>query len=173
MLCHCNGVYGYPWDDHGRHAFSSDGIVWQWSKERTFPPALMHPDGTNTSHISRQRPQLVFDSGMVPTHLITGIAVASTNRPCLLRGMSIRNLTPKPSFGPLLSGLNSYTFWEQVRVAKRLQWLPRCGVEAVRSDMHVYAACPQMNRRGPANKMNRRGPANKFCFGPLPTLCSA
>lgn len=82
LLCHCNGVKGYPWDDHGRVAFSSDGgATWQWSKERTFPPALTHPDGTNTSHISRQRPQLVFGPGMVPTHLITGIAVASTNRP--------------------------------------------------------------------------------------------
>ena len=102
LLCHCNGVYGYPWcvcaracvcvcvcgtapspshflnktlvplwlrDDHGRVAFSRDGITWRWSvvatplndsiflptlilhlsrwsKERTFPPALTHPDGT-------------------------------------------------------------------------------------------------------------------------------
>lgn len=82
LLCHCNGVEGYPWDDHGRHAFSPDGINWRWSQERTFPPALTHPDGTNTSHISRQRPQLVFGlAGQVPTHLVTGIAVASTNRP--------------------------------------------------------------------------------------------
>jgi hypothetical protein len=81
LLCHCNGVLGYPWDDHGRHAFSADGIEWHWSKERTFPPAFIHPDGTNTTHISRQRPQLVFGVGGVPTQLITGIAVASTNRP--------------------------------------------------------------------------------------------
>ena len=81
LLCHCNGVKGYPWDDHGRVAFSRDGITWRWSKERTFPPALTHPDKTNTSHISRQRPQLVFGPGNVPTQLITGVAAASTNRP--------------------------------------------------------------------------------------------
>ena len=57
------------------------GINWQWSKERTFLPEFLHPDGTNTTHISRQRPQLIFGRGMVPTHLITGISVASTNRP--------------------------------------------------------------------------------------------
>lgn len=81
LLCHCNGVQGYPWDDHGRHAYSADGIEWRWSTERTFPPALTHPDGTNTSHISRQRPQLVFGADGAPTHLVSGIAVASTNRP--------------------------------------------------------------------------------------------
>jgi hypothetical protein len=82
LLCHCNGVQGYPWDDHGRHAFSVDGIEWEWSQARTFTPTFTHPDGTNTSHISRQRPQIVFGrEGNVPTHLITGISVSSTNRP--------------------------------------------------------------------------------------------
>lgn len=81
LLCHCNGVQGYPWDDHGRHAYSEDGITWSWSAERTFTTAFLHPDGTNTSHISRQRPQLVFGPNRVPTQLITGISVASTNRP--------------------------------------------------------------------------------------------
>jgi hypothetical protein len=84
LLCHCNGVFGYPWDDHGRHAFSADGgVTWRWSKGRAFPPAFIHSDGSNTTHISRQRPQLVFGALVdgVPTQLITGIAVASTNRP--------------------------------------------------------------------------------------------
>ena len=81
LLCHCNGVRGYPWDDHGRHAYSANGIDWRWSKERTFLPSFTHPDGSNTSHISRQRPQILFGPGMVPTHLITGISVSSTNRP--------------------------------------------------------------------------------------------
>ena len=81
LLCHCNGVKGYPWFDHGRHAYSLDGRQWHWSKERTFLPTFAHPDGSNTTHISRQRPQLVFGAGWVPTQLITGIAVASTNRP--------------------------------------------------------------------------------------------
>eukprot|EP01079_Euglenida_sp_SAG-EU17-18_P003709 gene3709-690_t len=82
LLCHCNGVYGYPWDDHGRHAFSADGLTWKWSDGRTFLPVFMHPDGTNTTHIARQRPQLVFaPDGTTPTHLITGISVSSTNRP--------------------------------------------------------------------------------------------
>lgn len=27
LLCHCNGIGGYPWDDHGRHAFSRDGTL--------------------------------------------------------------------------------------------------------------------------------------------------
>ena len=96
LLCHCNGVRGYPWDDHGRHAYSKNGIDWMWSEERTFKPTFMHTDGTNTSHISRQRPQLVFapkrsgneatsassNSGsIVPTQLITGISVSSTNHP--------------------------------------------------------------------------------------------
>ena len=81
LLCHCNGVHGYPWDDHGRHAYSEDGITWSWSAERTFTTAFLHPDGTNTSHISRQRPQLVFGPNRVPTQLVTGISVASTNQP--------------------------------------------------------------------------------------------
>ena len=76
---------------------TKNGIDWMWSEERTFKPTFMHTDGTNTSHISRQRPQLVFapkrsgnettsaassNSGsIVPTQLITGISVSSTNHP--------------------------------------------------------------------------------------------
>lgn len=81
LICHCNGMFGYPWDDHGRHAFSLDGVTWRWSRGRTFTPTFTHPDGTNTSHVSRQRPQLVFGPDQTPSHLITGLAVASTNRP--------------------------------------------------------------------------------------------
>ena len=84
LLCHCNGEYGYPWDDHGRHAFSENGVDWRWSAGRAFLPTFVHPDGTNTTHVSRQRPQLVFGPNQSgPTHLITGISVASTNRPYL------------------------------------------------------------------------------------------
>ena len=71
------------------------GVDWAWSKERTFLPSFKHPDGTNTTHISRQRPQLVFGPGAVPTHLITGIAVASTNRPYVPQHMQCMcNATP-------------------------------------------------------------------------------
>ena len=57
LLCHCNGVQGYPWDDHGRHAVSENGADWRWSAGRAFLPAFDHPDGTNTTHVSRQRHQ--------------------------------------------------------------------------------------------------------------------
>eukprot|EP01097_Dermamoeba_algensis_P007718 TRINITY_DN4928_c0_g1_i1.p1 TRINITY_DN4928_c0_g1~~TRINITY_DN4928_c0_g1_i1.p1 ORF type:complete len:386 (+),score=47.68 TRINITY_DN4928_c0_g1_i1:161-1318(+) len=67
-----NGGFGGP--NIGRHAFSRDGVRWQFNNRTLAYNTTVHfTDGSVLEFGRRERPQLFFNEAGEPTHLVNGV----------------------------------------------------------------------------------------------------
>ena len=73
MLVHAfQGVDGRADDNVGGHAWSRDGVLWQYTMEPAYTLRVDWTNGTSTDLYRRERPQLLFGQAGKPTHLFNG-----------------------------------------------------------------------------------------------------
>ena len=79
---HCRNWNAGPLGDAGGHAFSADGVHWELAPEPAWGLGVQHTDGTNTTFVHRERPQLFIDPDTrAPTALFNGVSLANANQP--------------------------------------------------------------------------------------------
>ena len=57
----------------GAHAFSRDGLHWQLSPERAYGTIVETAGGGSVQYGRRERPHLLLDASMRPTHLLSAV----------------------------------------------------------------------------------------------------
>jgi hypothetical protein len=57
----------------GRHAFSLDGLTWQYSMVDAWSTTVKYTDGTTVKYDRRERPELMVGADGWPAHLVTGV----------------------------------------------------------------------------------------------------
>eukprot|EP00937_MAST-01D_sp_MAST-1D-sp2_P005427 g5427.t1 len=77
MLVHAfQGVGGRAADNVGGHAWSRDGLRWQYASEAAYTLTVAWPNGSVGALYRRERPQLLFDSRGKPVRLFNGVQPA-------------------------------------------------------------------------------------------------
>ena len=62
----------HAWDKIGGHAYSKDGLRWEYANVRAYSTEAELEDGGSVTYWRRERPRLIFDDSGEPTHLING-----------------------------------------------------------------------------------------------------
>jgi hypothetical protein len=57
----------------GRHAFSADGLHWNYSTVNAWSTTVAYTDGSTVKYDRRERPEFIVGSDGWPSHLVTGV----------------------------------------------------------------------------------------------------
>lgn len=77
ILSHVYSMEAYPSNTISGHAFSVDGLAWQWSEVEPYGNAVARTDGSAEHFATLERPKLVWGDASNPTrptHILNGVS---------------------------------------------------------------------------------------------------